>query len=51
MPRNYDAFFVFGKAKKLHQKIFLGSWGGLPRSQFVSTLVSMKLALVGRGDV
>ena len=27
MTRNYDVFFVFGKAKKLHQRIFLGGVG------------------------
>ena len=36
MPRNYDVFFVFGKAKKLHQKRFFGELGELPRSQFGS---------------
>lgn len=36
MTRNYDVFFVFGKAKKLHQINFFGELGGLPRSQFGS---------------
>jgi hypothetical protein len=36
MTRNYDVFFVFGKAKKLHQIKFFWGVGGLLRSQFVS---------------
>jgi hypothetical protein len=27
MTSNYDVFFVFGKEKKLHQRIFLGGVG------------------------
>jgi hypothetical protein len=42
MTSNYDVFFVFGKEKKLHQRIFLGGVGALPSSQFENELVAAK---------
>ena len=50
MTRNYDVFFVFGKEKSYIGKNFFGELGKLPRSQFGSKFVSVKLALGGRGD-